>query len=154
TEELIERNPAAKAQLEREYCNYLAHACQASLQHKRLAEVGIWVARLEKLEPGTLRTVALKAHLLAKTGQATEAVAPLKALLQRQETLLLPVAGTLEQIGQTADAQELLEKYVSQSKRPEDVLILATFFGRRNLPEKALSFCERAWQTCAPEAVS
>jgi tetratricopeptide (TPR) repeat protein len=153
TEEQLEKGAHGKEPLRKSYGTYLTYAAQSSLGHGRLNEAGLWVAKLEALEPKSFRTLALKARVLAKHGRAADVVPALKALAEGKGDFLVPVAAILEQVGQTDAAQELYEKFAARAKRPEDVLVLARFFGRRDHAEKALILCERAWKTCAPEQV-
>ena len=111
----------------------------------------MWLAKLEKLEPDTFRTVGLKARVLAKLGQGQNAVASIQALVKADDTLLAPAAALLERIGQPL-ARAMYESLLP-GQAPEGYVDLATFFGRQNLPEKALAVCERAWPNCPPEAV-
>src|SRR5262249_38507225 len=72
----------------------------------------------------------------------------------RPDARLDAVAGVLDSLGRTADAEELYRRHVGTSKRPERVLELALFLGRHNHVDDALALCEAAWQTCPPEAVA
>jgi Tfp pilus assembly protein PilF len=60
----------------------------------------------------------------------------------------------LEEIGQHDAAEELYRRFAAESKRPEAVLVLAAYLGRRNRPDEALQLCERAAKTCPAEAVA
>ena len=76
------------------------------------------LAQLEKLEPRSLRTIGLKARLLAASGRASEVVPLLKSTGGANATQLGYVAGLLEELGQLAAAEELMRQFVSQSATP------------------------------------
>jgi tetratricopeptide (TPR) repeat protein len=152
TADKLDKNPNQK-DLEAAYSEYLAYACELFLRHNELNAADLWLEKLEKLRPNMFRTVALKARMLAKRDRAAKAVRLLQTVVKTDAKFLQPVAVLLEEIGENAAAQPLYEQLASQPGRPENVLALAMFFGRQNLPEKALDLCEKAWQTCRPELV-
>src|SRR5439155_20163854 len=71
---------------------YVAHHVAGLLRQGEISDAEMWLARLEKLEPRTLRTLELKARLLRARGRTDEAVALLRA----------QVTGQVAQAGQLA----------------------------------------------------
>jgi tetratricopeptide (TPR) repeat protein len=132
---------------------YLAGYVAALLRHNEADQAGPWLDQLEKLDPSGLTTAQLKAQMLNAQGKTSDAVAVLTSFANRYNSQLLPVALNLEQLGQTAAAEDLLRRFIATSKTPEDVLKLAEFLGRHNRVPEALDICERAWQTCRPQRV-
>ena len=63
-------------------------------------------------------------------------------------------AALLDELGQADGAEKMYRELAARSDRPESQLLLLTFLGRRNRVGEALDLCERAWQTCPPEAVA
>ena len=142
--------------------NYFAYYAATLMRQKLYAAAQFQVAALEKLEPGSFRTVSIKARLLA--GQAKnqeagrkEAGRILTELADKKPgELLAPVAAELEAIGLDNEAEKMLRRFVaeSQDKSPENVLALAVFLGRHQRPDEGLDLCDLAWKDCKPEAVS
>lgn len=133
---------------------YLAQYVTSLMDHGELSEADEWLKRLEQTENKTLRTSVLKARLLKAQGDPESGVALLKTYADgKDEDDFLRVASVLEDLGEVS-AEEMYRKYASQSKKPESVLSLAGYLGRQNRLDKALDLCERAWQTCSPEAVA
>ncbi len=133
---------------------YVAYYAHGLLRHKEPAEAQPWVAKLEKLEPNAFGTFRLKAFLLKAQGKAAEAVPFLKTLARSKDEYLLPVAGLLEELGQTGPAEEMYRQYVAGSKKPESVLVLATYLGRQQRSPEALDLCAKAWPTCPAPLVA
>jgi tetratricopeptide (TPR) repeat protein len=158
-EQLGHARASEKKALQDSYAGYLVYHCLTLLRPEKLAdaklrEVRAYQADLEAVEPGTFRSLEVKARLLKREGKAAEVVPSLKKLAATDDTLVRPVAALLDQIDQTAAAGEMYEHYVAQSKDPQAVLVLAAFLGRHDRLSEALALCEKAWKTCPPEAVS
>ena len=134
--------------------DFLAYYSINLVRHDDLAEAEAWQTKLEQVEPLSARSLEVKARLLGKQMNSAAAVPFLKKLADSDNKLVRPVAHILEEIGQTAAAEQMFEKYVAESKEAERVLALAAFLGRQNRPREALDVCDRAWKTCPPEAVS
>ena len=132
----------------------LALIVNGLIKHDAASRAEPWLGQLETLEPKTFRTVALRSLLLNKKKRGPEAVAGLLALAKSDDKYLRPVAVILEQINQEKPAEELLTKYVAGTKKPESVLILAEFLGRRNRIGEALDLCEKARKNCKIEQVA
>jgi tetratricopeptide (TPR) repeat protein len=143
-----------QAALRGQYLDLVAMLAVGLVNHDALAEAQPWLAKLEEMEPKTLRTVGLRAQLLGKQGQAAEAAVELLGLAKADEKLIGPVAALLEKIGRARDAEALYQKYVQTSQKPEATLTLAVFFGRQHRIDDGLDLCERALPTCKPEHVS
>ncbi|MCI0459244.1 MAG: tetratricopeptide repeat protein [Gemmataceae bacterium] len=132
---------------------YLAFHVQILLGRKALDEAEQSLTRLEKAQPDTYRTLRLKARLLHARGKAKDAVKFLEDLAERKPTQLGPVAVLLEEIGQHQAAERAFRRFAAQPKQPRNVLLLATFLGRRDRLDEALQLCAGAWKTCPPEDV-
>jgi len=153
-EEAIERDPRNQELRTKRYADQVAGFCAALLRQDAASKVETWLAKLDRLEPKTLRSVALRARLLNKQKQGADAVADLLALEKNDERVAGSVAGVLEQIGQVAKAEELYKKHIAQAKRPEANLALAAFYGRQNRTDEALAICEASLKTCKIDQVS
>lgn len=147
-------NAAEKRAWQKVYGDYLAYYSLNLLRRSELAEAQLWQDKLDRLEPEAPRALELKALLLGKQGKSAVAVQFLRKLAAGNETNVLSVATVLEQIGQVAAAQEMFESYAANTKEPERVLVQAAFLARQNRAGEALDSCERAWETCPPEAVA
>jgi len=156
TEAKLEQAGNAKAKEGEAFATYLTYFCTGLVRHDSLGEAQTWLAKLETVEPATLRTLGTKARVLAKQGRGAEAVAPLAALAEKKPDLVQTVAALLEEIGQDKEAEKMYRRLVTQSrsKAPESVLVLAQFLGRRHRTDEALDLCEKAWQDCKPDAVA
>ncbi len=89
----------------------------------------------------------------------TEMIALLEKVLNRRDKpedreAVGAAAALFDDLGQFDAAERRYREYVSRSARPESVLLLAAFLGRRHRVPEALDLCERAWQTCPPGAVA
>jgi predicted Zn-dependent protease len=139
---------------------YLGHFCQSLLRHKELDQAPFWIAKLEKMEPGTLRTIELKALLLSQQGKAAEGVTLVREYAKGKDGQIPPAAellyaaGLIERLGEVPAAEDLYRAYVSRAKRSDALLVLAQYLGRSNRPAEALDLCDRAARSCAPEAVA
>jgi tetratricopeptide (TPR) repeat protein len=144
-----QHNPA----VQKKYADQLASFCAGLLRHDAANQAEFWLSKLEDLEPKSFRTVSLHAQLLGKRGQADKAVPELVALAER-ENQAVRVALLLEQLALVKDAEEMFQKNVAQSKRPEAVLTLAAFLGRQKRTNEALALCDAARKTCRFESVA
>ena len=133
---------------------HLAHYIRSVLRRGEKDEARVWLARLEKQEPDTWRTIEIKAHVLKAEGKSEEAVALLRTRAQGKEDDTARVAALLEQLGEVAAAEDMYRKHVARSKEPQNALALAEHLGRRQRVEEALALCEQSWRTCPPEAVA
>jgi tetratricopeptide (TPR) repeat protein len=100
-----------------------------------------------------LETAELKARLLAARGRGAEAAALVQALVKADDSLVGRAAALLEELKQTAAAEELYRRFAADPKQPARALALAGFLARQHRTAEALDLCEKAWQTCPPEQV-
>jgi tetratricopeptide (TPR) repeat protein len=134
---------------------YLAHYAKSLLARSEIDGAQLCIARLQKVQPAAYRTAEIKARLLHMENMDVEAVTLLKKFVEGKDIEYLSlVAGLLEELGQTHIAEETYRHYVSGSKRPESILMLAGYLARRNRAREALDLCERAWQTCPAETAA
>jgi tetratricopeptide (TPR) repeat protein len=132
---------------------YLSCYIDNLLRHGEIDPARLLLDRLEQREPGTFRTVELKARLLEARGQRAEAVAVLTSYAQTKDAPLGLIAVSLDALGEAAAAETMYRTFVAQSHQPESALAFAAFLGRQGQIEKALDLCTGAWQTCPPETV-
>ena len=132
---------------------HLAHHIRSLLARGETDEAAGWLARLEKQDPGSLRTVEIQARLLKAKGRGDEAAALLVAHAQGRADDVGRVALLLDQLGQAA-AEEMYRRHAAESRQPGSVLALAEYLGRHGRVPEALDLCERTWLTCPPEAVA
>lgn len=130
---------------------YLA-AHVASLLKQGDAAARTWLARLEKLEPQTWQTIRLSARVLHAEGKGPQAVPLVKKYAQRSDAQVEQAAALLEELGQTADAEELYRKH--SAKPPTNALGYAQFLARQQRVAEALDVCEAARKTCSAEDVA
>jgi tetratricopeptide (TPR) repeat protein len=133
---------------------YLSSYARSLVSRKEFREAENLLAKLEKVEAGSWRTLEIKARVLRGENRAAEAVALLKAYAQTHEADVGFVAALLDDLGQAPAAEEMYRKFVSLSKKPESALVLAGFLGRQHRLAEALNECEAAWRTCPPELVA
>jgi len=72
---------------------YLSELALGLLRHGAADDAQTWFAKLEKADPDSYRTLAIKTQLLAKQGQAAETVPALRALVAKKPEYLAPAAG-------------------------------------------------------------
>jgi Tfp pilus assembly protein PilF len=134
---------------------YLRHHIQQVLAEGSAAEADPWIARLEKLQPGDWTVVEFKAQSLAAKDRVDEAVELVDKVVGKKPAMAGLAASLLEKIHKPDKAGELYRQFVATSKRPESVLVLAGFLGRRQRVDEALDLCDRAWERgCDPAAVA
>jgi tetratricopeptide (TPR) repeat protein len=76
---------------------------------------------------------------------------------RRREAIRLfedAVALLLDDLGRAEDAERVLRAYAASAGKPTAALVLARFLSRHGRLPEALALCEKAWQTCPPEAVA
>jgi tetratricopeptide (TPR) repeat protein len=113
----------------------------------------VWLAKLEKAEPDSFRTIGLKARALKARGNEAEASALIKKYSQTKDANLAQAAALLEDLALPA-AEEIYRRLAAESKRPESCLLLAGYLGRRGRTGDALDVCQAARRTCPPDQVA
>jgi tetratricopeptide (TPR) repeat protein len=131
---------------------YIAYYARGLIRQPDLAEAEVQVKQLEKLQPDAQRTAELRARLLTARGEADQARDLLIKQAERPAAPQAAIALLLEELNLGPAAEPLYKRVVSESKRPEAMLTLATYYARQDRTAEALDICERAWQTCNPEA--
>jgi tetratricopeptide (TPR) repeat protein len=133
---------------------YLAPLARGLVAHDELVDAGVWLDRLEQLQPRAPGTVEIRARLLTKQGRADAAVALLERLVKEQSDQLGPVAALLEGLGQLKPAEAMYRALADRQKEPgpkrDAALILAEFLGRRGRPREGIDLVERAWRERRP----
>ncbi len=131
---------------------YLAHNTLILLRQGSIDDAQSSLAKLERLEPASLRTLELKSRLLTARGRSGESVPQLMAWAENHADEIGYIAKLLEEFGQYGPALKLFERAASgRPDRPERALALAAFLGRRNRVADALDLCEKIWASCRPE---
>jgi tetratricopeptide (TPR) repeat protein len=133
---------------------YYAYYAGRLVRKGDVAGAQTWLAKLESTEPESFRCQEIRARVLAAQGQAGEAAALLRTYAQGKDARLDLTAALLEELGQAAAAEEIYRKLAARSEKPESILVVAQYLGRQKRLPEALDLCERAWQSCPPEAVS
>jgi tetratricopeptide (TPR) repeat protein len=131
----------------------VAATAGALLRHGETAAAAPWVERLTKLAPRDFVTVELQARLLKAQDKVKEAVGLVQAYAEQKDAQHEQAARLLDQLGDADAAEGLYRSLASSSGRPEATLALARHLAPRRLDE-AMTLCEKAWQTCSPEAVA
>lgn len=150
---LLSRSPADRNPL------FLTYYAGWLLARGEAREAEPWVAKLEKLEPNTLRTIELKVQLLAGLRNLAAARTLIKDQAEKPNANYRLLGIIAEGAGLYAEAETLNKRYVENErgkKAPElDFdLALAGFYARRGRLKETLDVCEKAWSTCRPEKVA
>jgi len=141
---------------------YLAYYVRALLRHDQKEQAALWLDRLKKKDPGTPQTLELTARVLTMQGNGQEAARLIRDYVAKEFTtkkepeLLAGGARLLAELNLDAGAESLYRQYVAEAsaKKPECVLLLASFLAQRKRLSEALDLCEGAWLKCKPEAVA
>ncbi len=133
---------------------YVAYYAFGLIRERDLDEAEKWVKKLEELQKDSIRTTELRARLLARRGEIAKATQTIIRRVGEPELPLGSLASLLEQIGAGDAAEPLYKKLVADSKKPETVLVLAMYYGRRNRLSEALVICARARESLSAEMVS
>ena len=106
------------------------------------------IAVLERIEPKSVRTVSLKARLLAARGKPAEAATMLRHLAETQDarTTLL-IAQLLEELSLGAEAEGLYRRAAGSGDIPDGVPILVRYLGRQKRTAEALDASAPVWAT-------
>jgi tetratricopeptide (TPR) repeat protein len=125
---------------------HLGHYVNGLLVRGEAGEAQLWLARLEKLEPDSPRTVDLKTRLLHRQGRTDEAVAVVREFARGKDVPPALVAGLFDALGLQAadDAEAAYRRAVDDPGRAENDLLFAGFLARRGRVSEALDWCERA----------
>jgi tetratricopeptide (TPR) repeat protein len=132
----------------------VANVLRALLQHGETEPATALLTELEQLEPGTFRTVALRALVLNAEGKRAAAVELLEKFADRKDADLGLVAAALEEMAHPDAADALLTRWVTASQKPGALLARAAFLGRQQRLAEAFDVCERVWQSCPAEQVA
>lgn len=118
-------------------------------------EAGEWVNRLAKLQPDSFQTAELRARLMAAEKNLPAARAALLPHADGPNAPVEAVARVCEEVGLYEDAERLLKRFGAENKaaRPQAVLALAAFYGRRGRTDDALAVCQDARATVPGPAV-
>ncbi|MBX7169113.1 MAG: tetratricopeptide repeat protein [Pirellulales bacterium] len=130
---------------------YLQTFIKMLIKRNVLNEAEAWMKKLEAVAPKTDFLVDCQARFLAASNKPEEALALIKdavpdpiPALPEEINRVLGASRLLEElkIADYQPAEQQLMRYLTQ--RPEDVLFLAAFYGRRHNIDKAMEVCERA----------
>jgi tetratricopeptide (TPR) repeat protein len=126
----------------------LGYYTDALLRHGLPDEAQRWADALERIEPKSVRTVSLKARLLAARGKPAEAATMLRHLAETQDarTTLL-IAQLLEELSLGAEAEGLYRRAAGSGDIPDGVPILVRYLGRQKRTAEALDASAPVWAT-------
>ncbi len=133
---------------------YLRNYILLLVRNKKALLAHIEAEKLAKIAPDAFSTVACQAQALHANKQTQQAKNLLLNFATKKDAPLNFVATVLEQIELEQEAEAMYQKYIANSKDPNDVLLLASFYGRHKRLEEALAVCEKAWQTASPARVA
>ena len=148
---------------------YLAAIADALLRHQELDECENYFAKLERL-PDTQDSFAAteaQARFLAARNQSKQAITKVhiyatgKTSKPDESVFRLELGATLlDSLIRSFPAERIFgleaEKMYLEcaNKRPDRILLLASFLGRQGRLPEALDCCEQAWNTCSPLQVA
>ena len=125
---------------------------------------GVLLKLVEKHPQTPKYQARLILNLLRQEGRAEEAYQFLNRLetLERDLKLEQNQRATVELWARVMEARQQgrqavakLEEYVNRPNADKkDILLLIESLTRQKRPDKALEFCEKAWQTCKPEEIA
>lgn len=133
---------------------YLAQFARGLVRHGEARQAGVWVEKLERLQPRTFRTLAVRALLLKAEGKGSEAAERLTSYVRENPGEARRVAGLLEELGAGGAAEQIYHREIARPDRPRGRLELALFLGRQGRIDEALDVCEAARKGCSPEDVA
>lgn len=144
---LIANNPKAP--------EFLVAYLESLMRRKDYNEARVWLARLEGIEPGSLRTLIIKARVLKAQNQPLGPVADeLRALAQRVPQRANVVAALFEKLGDLATAEGMYRQLAGRRNAPEGILELAQFLGRQGRAKEGFDLCEEALKVMPAERVA
>jgi tetratricopeptide (TPR) repeat protein len=127
---------------------FLGYYTDALLRHGLPDEAQQWADALERIEPKTVRTVSLKARLLAARGKPAEAAAMLRHLAETQDARTTAlIAQLLEELSLGAEADSLYRRVAGSKDNPDGVLVLVRYLGRQKRTAEALDASAPVWAT-------
>jgi tetratricopeptide (TPR) repeat protein len=133
---------------------YVAAAIRSLLRHNELDEAEALIRRLEALEPGSLRVLALQGDLFKRQGRPLDPVfAAIQALVARVPAAAPSAAELLEQLGNLAGAEALHRDQIRRGV-PGAAAELASFLGRHGRSREALELCDTARTTTPNLAIA
>ncbi|HLJ94379.1 MAG TPA: tetratricopeptide repeat protein, partial [Gemmataceae bacterium] len=138
--------------------NLIYYCTRGLLRHRESDTVPNWLSKLEKLDGAqSPRVLEIRIWLAWAQGKLDQGAKLLQEYVERTDASLDTAATLLEEFRMTGQADELYQKLVEKSNRPESVLLRAAFLGRqgrRDDIQEALELCDKAWKTCPPEKVA
>jgi tetratricopeptide (TPR) repeat protein len=130
---------------------YVAYYARSLFRREETDQALIWHDKLKHLEPRSFDVFELKLRALKSNGQVKEAAAAASSYIEDKGTNVALVAALLDDVGLSDAAQEIYQKRLAGTGRPEALLSYIKFLSdQKRLPE-ALDQCERAWDLCKPE---
>jgi tetratricopeptide (TPR) repeat protein len=144
----------------------LAYYIRALLRHNTngntIGDARVWLAKLETLEPDSMRTAELKARLLKEDKKPEEAGKFLSEFVKKDYAKrkdpreIARAAALLNDLGRAAESEQLFRLYVEEAgpKHPESSLLLASFLAGHDRISEALDLCERLTARCQPEMIA
>lgn len=131
-----------------------AAAARVFLRHKEIDEAVAALKLLEEKLPGAVLTREIQARILHAQGKTQDARALVTDLAKAPDAELPALAAMMSEFGDSRTAEDLLRRYVAESKKPENVFALIQFLINEKRGLEALDLCDRAWANCPDLAVA
>jgi cellulose synthase operon protein C len=119
----------------------VAHYVSALIRHNQLSEAENWSQVLERRESATFPLLQARVRLRRAQGREAEALSLVRKYEQQPGADLRASARLLEEIGQTAVAENAYRKLAGQATYREGELLLAEFLVRHARVDEALDLC-------------
>jgi predicted Zn-dependent protease len=133
---------------------YMARYIQGLLRHDQADEAQFQLKKLQQLVPDPSATIVLEGRVLKAKGHGKQAATKLLEFAHGGAGRLEFAARQLEEIGEQDTAESLYRE--AAKARPEAVLALAGYLGRRGKVKEAIDLIDddQVWKTLPPEVVA
>jgi tetratricopeptide (TPR) repeat protein len=132
----------------------LAYYIRALLRHDDSAEAAVWLAKLERLQPGSYAVTELGTRLRRAQGRTAEAETLLTDSLSKPGAQVASTAALADELGLPKAAEAAYRRLAADPAHPQHLLALATFLGRQGRTADALAACDQARRSCPIESVA
>jgi tetratricopeptide (TPR) repeat protein len=139
---------------DRQNLTYLVPYVHGLLRAGKNEEARAWVDGLASGHGQAKDILALRVRVLKANGKVDAAEALIKAYAKEKDAQLDFMASLFDQLGKAKEAETAYRAYLAGSPGPRAVFLLSQHLAANGKLSEALALCERAWQTCPPEAVA